>query len=236
MSDEGWALGDTIEMGFTATGIRPVEIVGVFADAGVVNSAFIIGMQFYEENFFERIESVVAVKLADGVTPDAGRALIEARTAEAAPAAEVQDQVEFRQAQEAQVDGLLALFQGLLFLAVIIALLGIMNTLFLSIYERTREIGLLRAVGMSRWQVRRMVLWESIIVAIIGGVFGIIIGTFFGVAVVNALDDVGITELAIPGGALAFLVVVAAVAGIIAAFFPARKAARLNILEAIAYE
>ncbi|MBT8198030.1 MAG: FtsX-like permease family protein, partial [Acidimicrobiia bacterium] len=134
------------------------------------------------------------------------------------------------------VDSILALFQGLLFLAVVIALLGIVNTLVLSIFERTREIGLLRAVGMSRWQVRRMVLWESIVVAVIGGVFGIVIGTFFGIVVVTALGDVGIDTLGVPVGQLLSLLIVAAIAGVLASIGPARRAAKLNVLEAISYE
>lgn len=234
-SDRDLVVGDTIQMGFNATGLQEVEVIGIFGDTGVVSSSYLVGMEFYEDNFVDKIESVVAIKLADGVSAEEGRALIDAAAADI-PAADVQDGIEFRESQEEQIAGLLALFQGLLFLAVIIALLGIINTLILSIYERTREIGLLRAVGMSRWQVRRMVLWESIIVAVIGGVLGMGVGTFFGIVVVSALDSVGITELAIPTGQLISLLIVAAIAGILASIFPARKAAKLNVLEAIAYE
>ena len=131
---------------------------------------------------------------------------------------------------------MLNLFNGLLALAVVIALLGITNTLVLSIIERTREVGLLRAVGMSRWQVRRMVLWESITVAVIGGVFGLVLGVIFGVVLVQALADVGVDKLAIPGGQLVLLLFFSAFVGVMAGIGPARKAAKLNILEAIAYE
>ncbi len=232
---EGWTVGDVIEMGFTATGVQQVEIVGIFADQSATQAPFVLAMPTFEENFTYRLDFYVGVKLAEGVPVDQGRAVIEAAAAEF-PNAEVRDQVEFREQQEAQIDTLLNVFQGLLFLAVIIALLGITNTLVLSIFERTREIGLLRAVGMSRWQVRRMVLWESIIIAVIGGLFGILVGTFFGAVVVSALGNQGVTTLSIPGAQLATLVVVAIVAGLIASVFPARRAAKLNILEAIAYE
>ncbi|MBT8213201.1 MAG: FtsX-like permease family protein, partial [Acidimicrobiia bacterium] len=235
MDDNGWQVGDSIPMGFVATGVQQVEIIGVFSDTGIVNSSYLLGMQTFEANFTDKLESVIAIKLVDGVTPEAGRTLIETEAA-TVPGVEIQDGIEYREAQEAQVDGILSLFQGLLFLAVVIALLGIVNTLLLSIFERTREIGLLRAVGMSRRQVRRMVLWESIIVAVIGGVFGIVIGTFFGIVVVTALGDVGIDTLGIPVGQLLSLLIIAAVAGVLASFYPARRAAKLNVLEAISYE
>ncbi|NNF68817.1 MAG: ABC transporter permease [Acidimicrobiia bacterium] len=217
------------------SGYRDVEIVGVFTETGIVNSSYLVSMETFEENSVINLESVIAIKLANGVTPDAGRALIEAEAVNL-PGLDIRDGIEYREAQEQQVDSILALFQGLLFLAVVIALLGIVNTLVLSIFERTREIGLLRAVGMSRWQVRRMVLWESIVVAVIGGVFGIVIGTFFGIVVVTALGDVGIDTLGVPVGQLLSLLIVAAIAGVLASIGPARRAAKLNVLEAISYE
>ncbi|MBT8215120.1 MAG: ABC transporter permease [Acidimicrobiia bacterium] len=235
MDDNGWTLGDTVTMGFVKSGYRDVEIVGVFTETGIVNSSYLVSMETFAENSVVNLESVIAIKLADGVTPDTGRALIEAEAVNL-PGLDIRDGIEYREAQEQQVDSILALFQGLLFLAVVIALLGIVNTLVLSIFERTREIGLLRAVGMSRWQVRRMVLWESIVVAVIGGVFGIVIGTFFGIVVVTALGDVGIDTLGVPVGQLLSLLIVAAFAGVLASIGPARRAAKLNVLEAISYE
>jgi putative ABC transport system permease protein len=230
-----WVLGDTIQMGFAATGLVEAEIVGIYTEVNVVQVSYLVSMDFYEENFSEQLDFVIAVKAADGVSLDASRMVIETATAEF-PNTKLEDQVEYRQSQEAQVDTLLNLFNGLLALAVIIALLGIINTLVLSIIERTREVGLLRAVGMSRWQVRRMVLWESIIVAVIGGVFGLVLGIFFGFVLVSALGSQGVDVLAIPTGQLIVLLVFSAVVGVIAGLWPARKAAKLNILEAISYE
>jgi putative ABC transport system permease protein len=131
---------------------------------------------------------------------------------------------------------LLGLITALLALALVIALLGITNTLALSVFERTRELGLLRAVGMSRRQARSMIRWESVIIAVIGAVLGLLVGGFFGWALVTSLADEGISEFALPAGQLIAFVVAAAVAGIIAAIPPARRAARLNVLEAIATE
>lgn len=236
--DEGWSIGSVIPMGFSATGLQQVEVVGIYGEQNVVSSSFLVGLDFYKENFKglgSDVDFVVAVKAADGVPPSESRAVVEGAAA-AYPNATVRDQVEYRQSQEDQVNTLLVLFNALLVLAVIIALLGITNTLALSVFERTREIGLLRAVGMSRRQVRRMIRWEAIMVAILGALLGIVIGIFFGVAITSALASFGITALSIPIGQIMLLVVFGAIVGLIAAIFPARNASRLNILEAISYE
>jgi putative ABC transport system permease protein len=235
---EGWALGDTIPMGFATTGLQEVPITGVFTEAGVVQANFLVGLDFYEENFEgfgTDVDFVVAVKSADGVSLEASRAVVD-EVAAAYPNANVRDQAEYRQSQEDQVNTLLVLFNALLILAVIIAVFGIANTLALSIFERTREIGLLRAVGMNRQQLRRMIRHEAMIVAIIGAVLGIIVGLFFGIIVTIALSAQGIDVLSIPAAQIAFLVIFGAIAGLAAALLPARRASKLNILEAIAYE
>ncbi len=113
---------------------------------------------------------------------------------------------------------------------------GIVNTLGLSIFERTRELGLLRAVGMSRRQVKRMIRWESVIIAIMGALIGVVIGVFFGWALQQALAPEGVTELVIPAGQLAIYVFLAALVGVLAAIWPARRAAKLDVLESISYE
>ncbi len=236
--DNGWVVGDTIPMGFVSTGVQDVPIAGIFTERNVVDTGYVVGLGFYEQNFSgygTDVDMVVAITTTEGVEPAAARAAVETVSADY-PNATVRDQAEYRQAQEAQVNQMLLMFNGLLFLAVIIALFGITNTLWLSVFERTREVGLLRAVGMSRWQVRRMVLWESIIVAVIGAVLGIAVGTFFGVVVTAALGAQGIDVLAVPIASIVGLVIFGAIVGVVASVAPARKAARLDILEAISYE
>ena len=136
--------------------------------------------------------------------------------------------------QQAQVDQILAVINALLMLAVIIAVLGIGNTLALSVFERTRELGLLRAVGMSRRQTRRMVRWEAAIVSLFGAVMGVVVGTAFGLAATASMPDSVISTVTFPIATLVTLLVVAVIAGLLAAILPARRAARLDVLDAIA--
>ena len=148
----------------------------------------------------------------------------------------MQDQVEYREKQATFVNQLLGLVQALLAMAIIIALFGIVNTLGLSIYERRRELGLLRAVGMSRVQVRRMIRWEAVIISIFGALLGVAIGILFGWALQQALAADGVTELRLPVGQLLVYLVLAGLAGVLAAIGPARRAAKLDVLQSIAYE
>jgi putative ABC transport system permease protein len=145
----------------------------------------------------------------------------------------VQDRDAFKASMGEQIDMLLNLIYALLALAVIIALLGIANTLALSIFERTRELGLLRAVGMTRGQVRATVRWESVIIALLGTTLGLAIGTSFGWVMVKALENQGLNTFTIPVGQLAVVVAIAGIAGVVAAVLPARRAAKLDVLEAI---
>ncbi len=175
----------------------------------------------------------VMANAAGGI--DAARAAVdEALTM--APGTTVSDQAEFRQAQEDQIAGILGLMLALLALAIVVALLGIANTLILAVIERTREIGLLRAVGMDRRQTRRMVLWESVFVSIFGALLGVGVGTFLGWAIVTALGDEGIARMIVPVGQLAVYVVVAAIFGVIAGVLPSIRASRLDVLKAVSVE
>jgi putative ABC transport system permease protein len=152
------------------------------------------------------------------------------------PGVDVLDQSEFKEEQMVFVDRMLGLVYAMLALAILIALLGIGNTLALSIVERTRELGVLRAVGMTRAQLRSAIRWESVIIAVQGAVLGLAIGVFFGWALVTAMAGEGLTVFAVPLGSLAVLVVLAAIAGVAAAALPARRAARLDVLDALSHE
>ncbi len=152
------------------------------------------------------------------------------------PLVTVNDQKGLVEQQNDQADQGLLMIYGLLALALIIAVLGIINTLALSVIERTREIGLLRAIGMSRRQLRRMISLESVAIAVLGSLMGLTLGVFFGLAVQKAFEDDGLTALDIPVIQLAIFVLAAVLVGVLAAFFPARRAAKLDVLRAIGTE
>ena len=177
----------------------------------------------------------VMAKLADGVSPAEGDAAVKAAM-EPFPQANVQTNAEFRASQEAQINQLLVIISMLLAFAIIIAILGISITLALGVFERTREIGLLRAVGMNRRQTRRSVRWEAIIVSTFGAIVGVVLGTFLGVVLSLAVPDSVISKLAFNPGIIVLILVGAVIAGFVAALYPSRKAANMNVLEAIATE
>ena len=149
------------------------------------------------------------------------------------PDAKIQTQAEFIKVQERGINLLLKLLYVLLSLSIIISLFGIVNTLVLTVFERTREIGMLRAVGMTRHQVRQMIRHESIITALLGAALGIPVGVVLALMVGKAIDYPAFT---IPWGTLIVFVIAAIIAGLIAAIFPARRAGKLNILDALKYE
>ena len=177
----------------------------------------------------------IFVKLKPGVTADQGRKAIEPllkpyRTAK------LQDNAQYKADQKAQVNQVLNLVYVLLFLAVIIALIGIANTLTLSVYERTREVGLLRAVGMSRRQVRTAVRWEAVIIAFLGTLLGLVVAFFFAWAVVRSLHDQGFTKFSATPVSIIEIVLVFGILAVLMAILPARRAAKLDVLKAIASE
>ena len=157
-----------------------------------------------------------------------------AAVTESYPQVEVQSSAQYRESIEGDIDMLLNTISAMLALAIVIALLGIGLTLALSIVERTREIGLLRAVGMTRGQTRGMIRWEAAAIAMFGAVLGVATGLLFGWGVVEALPDTFITTVTVPVGRLVLMVAVAGFAGLLAALLPARRAGRLNVLDAIA--
>ena len=148
----------------------------------------------------------------------------------------IQTRAQFESQQKANINQLLGLIYVLLALAVVIALIGIVNTLMLSVFERTREIGLLHAVGMRRRQVKAMIRSESVIIALFGAVIGVLVGTGLGLALSSALRNNGVTNVAVPLSSLVAFVIVSGILGLIAATWPARRAADLDVLVAIAAE
>ena len=231
-TDKGWEVGDVVPVRFVETGVQQFRVAAIYEEADLTGE-YLIGLDAYEANIADRLRHVRDDRsFADGVDAAAGRHAVETVT-DAYPQAEVQDRDEFIEAKSAQVDAMLNLIYVLLALAVFIALLGIANTLALSIFERTRELGLLRAVGMTRRQLRATVRWEAVIIALLGTTLGLAIGITFGWAMVTALDGEGLGVFALPVSQLGVVAFIAALAGVGAAILPARRAARMDVLGAI---
>ncbi len=173
---------------------------------------------------------------ASGVTPDDARAAITAELEVDFPIIEIQDKAEFAEARERQINQTLATVNVLLGLSAVIAALGILVALSLSVFERTREIGLFRAVGTTRAQTRWMIRWEGVIVASFGGLLGVVLGVALGALVTAKMPEVLVTQTSVPLGSLISYVIFAAVIGLGAAVFPAWIAGRMNVLDAIGAE
>ena len=230
-NNKGWKLGDTIDMTFEKTGVQRERIQGIYDEDQSIGASYLVSLNSYERNYVDQADSLVAIRKAPDASTAQTRATIE-RLLKPYPTVEAQDQTEFKDSQIAQFNTILNLLYVMLLLAVIIALIGIVNTLALSIYERTRELGLLRAVGMTRAQVRTMVRDEAVIISIFGSLLGLAIGLAFGRAFVSAVSDDGIV-FALPVTQLVIFVILAGIAGYLAGAWPARRAARHDVLEAI---
>jgi putative ABC transport system permease protein len=236
--DHKLAVGQTLTATIgTATG-QKLTIGGIFARSQVLNDpAIIVPRALY-------LRSTPAAQQADFiiyVKAKPGADLAQLRTSlvdtvKPYVVVSVQDAAQFTSDQASQINTLLLLIYALLALAVIIAVLGIVNTLALSVFERTREIGLLRAVGLTRGQLSRTITIEAVATALFGAVLGTVLGLGIGVALQRGLRDQGLETLAIPWGTIIAVLVVAAVAGVIAAVLPAIRAVRLDVLRAIATE
>jgi ABC-type antimicrobial peptide transport system permease subunit len=167
-----------------------------------------------------------------GGETDANKAALEKQLA-GFPNAKVQTKQEFIDNQIGPLNNILNVLFVLLALSIVISLFGIVNTLVLTVYERTRELGMLRAVGMTRRQTRRMIRYESVITALMGGVIGILLGIVLGALLIVRVKEI---DFSLPLGQLVIFALATIVVGVIAAIFPARRAARLNVLEALQYE
>jgi putative ABC transport system permease protein len=231
-TSHGWKVGDVIQSEFAATGKHNLRVVGIYNGKGWIGDDFIISIAAQTAAAGQQLTSSGLVRLAPGADRSTVQSAITAALADH-PDAKVLDRKGFEKEASGFIDKLLTFVTVMLLLAVLIALLGIVNTLVLSVFERTRELGLLRAVGMTRAQVRAMVRWESVVISLIGALAGAALGIGLGLALSQALADEGIKAISIPGLQVTLYVVLAAVAGVLAAIGPARSAAKVDVLKAV---
>jgi putative ABC transport system permease protein len=231
--EQDLAVGDTLELRFPAGRSLSVEVAGIAA-ASEVTAPVSVSLDALTGAGITRQDTSISILLEPGADPEVVHDELD-EAVEVVPIVGVFDKEEFAESIRAQVNQLLYIIYGLLALAIVIAVFGIVNTLSLSVFERTREIGLLRAVGMSRARLRRMITLESVTIAVLGAILGMALGLLIGVLLREALED-DLTSLGLPLGQVAAFLVTAVVVGVLAAVIPAVRASRLNVLDAIATE
>ena len=208
-------VGQQLPMRFSATGTKQIPIRGIYDDnqgLGVFFSSYILSLKDYEANYTTQLDQAAGVKKPPSMSAAAARSALDAALAPF-PNVDVRDNAQAKEAQLANFNTIINLMGALLLLAILIALIGIVNTLALSIYERTRELGLLRAVGMTRRQMRRMVRNEAVIIAVFGTLMGVVVGLLFGRAIVASLHNEGIV-FSVPAAQIVVFIVLAALAGL----------------------
>jgi putative ABC transport system permease protein len=216
-------------------GDQRLRVVGTYEPNGGLFASCVVNLPTFAAAGFQAQDNVAFVTVKPGVDVGTVETAINQQIAEL-PTVTVKNQREYAAEQRAPIDRLVLMIYALLGMAIVIALLGVVNTLALSVIERTREIGLLRAIGLSRPQLRRMIGLESIVIAVLGALLGVAMGLIFGIALMASLRDEGLSVTRIPGALLTGFVVSAAVVGVVTAVLPARRAARLDVLTAIATE
>lgn len=228
-------VGDTVSVTFPETGEVPLTVAATFSNDALVGTPYVVSLEDFGANVTSRMSSAILVTAEPGsdmaaVQDSVNRALVDY------PNVVVNDPEALTRTAQESVDQMLGLVTALLLLAVVVAILGIVNTLVLSVVERTRELGLMRAVGATRKQVRTVVRREAVLMSVLGAVTGVGLGAVSGVALSRALSDQGITEVAVPTGTLGIYLVVAALVGVVAAIGPARRASKVDVLRAVAVE
>ena len=230
----GVVIGDSVEVTWGNGEEQQLEVKATY-EGQATFSGWAVSLDTMEAAGVPAVDTFLYVPLDDDADIDSVRAQLD-EIENQYPTVQIQDQTEFKESITGQINQLLNLVYALLGLSVIIAIFGVVNTLALSIIERTREIGMLRAVGMQRSQVRTMIRWESIVISFFGAFTGVALGLILGISLQQMLVDDGITELAIPWTLILVVLVATGIVGVLAAVWPARRAANLDVLMAIRTE
>jgi putative ABC transport system permease protein len=233
-SSRGLGMGDVVRFEFLNGVTRELVVQGIYTEDELAGS-YVVSQAVHAQSGSDQLDISVYIKLAPGVSAADARAAISA-LAEPYANADVESRSEYIDSQAKQVDQIVNLMYGLLALAILIALLSITNSVALSIHERTRELGLLRAVGMTRRQVRIAVKWEAVLIGLLGTLIGLLIGATFGWAISVTLRNAGLGTFAMPVQSLAVISAMAVLGALLASARPARRGAKLDVLRAIATE
>ena len=233
--DNGLEVGDTVPVVFSSGGETELQIVAIYSENIIAGLSWIVDLSVWDQYFTSTQNRFVSVVTAGGVNQSEASVALEAVVANY-PQVELQSKQEFNDSQIGTINQVVTIVNVFLALALVIAFMGIANTLALSVIERTKELGLLRAVGMKRGQTLRMVLGEGVIISVYGGLLGIALGIVFGTVITNLLPEQFISTVAIPSQRLLVYLLIAAAAGLASALLPARRASKLNVLDAIANE
>ena len=230
-------IGSVIPVEFIDQSQKDLIVAGIFSSKSVIDSGWLVDSRVYRsnENIVPQTDDFVGVLINDGVSEEEARDALNAVLVNFEQV-KAQTKDELKEEAENQINRTLTVVSVLLFISVVLAVLGVAITLALSVFERTREIGLTRAVGATRKQIKRMVRVEGILVALFGGLLGVGLGLIFGIACVQIIPDDFVSQLAIPWRLIFRNLLIAGVAGSLAAYFPARRAAKLQVLDAINHE
>ncbi len=230
-------IGSMIPVEFIDQSQKDLIVAGIFSSKSVIDSGWLVDSRVYRsnENLVPQTDDFVGVLINDGVSEEEARDALNAVLVNFEQV-KAQTKDELKEEAENQINRTLTVVSVLLFISVVLAVLGVAITLALSVFERTREIGLTRAVGATRKQIKRMIRVEGILVALFGGLLGVGLGLIFGIACVQIIPDDFVSQLAIPWRLIFRNLLIAGIAGSLAAYFPARRAAKLQVLDAINHE
>jgi putative ABC transport system permease protein len=226
-----WSVGDPITVTLP-TGDQRLKLAAIYTKNTLVGD-YVVDESTFNQAYPHTNDFLVMLRLSDVSGLRAVQTAVKQLIATSYPGLKVQDRAEYVADNKARVAQFTNLITALLVLAIVIALIGVLITMLLSVSERIRELGLLRAVGMSRRQTRAMVRWEAAIVSVFGAVLGLPVGIFLGLSLVKAMRRLGVSESVVPIQPLVILTLVIALLGVLASVYPARRAARLNVIAAV---
>lgn len=226
-----WKVGSSVDVGLVDGTTKKVSIEGIYEPSGF-DVSYVLSRDFFTDTTTRLFDNIIYIKIKPGVSEDTARTAIAKQTQDKGLGT-LQSRSEYIDAQSGQVNQILGLIYGLLFLSIIIAVVGIVITLLLSVFERKREIGLLRAVGMTKSQVRSTVRWESVITSMLGAVVGVVLGVGMGLVLIAVLADSGVSAFSLPIKETIVILVLSFIIGVVAAVYPAWKATKVNIMMSI---